>query len=92
MSYPYPLVEILWDDAATESCWQDPSLALQDQHVTTIGFLVKETEKYILIASTFAGDHVNASIQIPRAMIVKRRDVTLMSKRKARANVDKGQG
>lgn len=80
MAYPYPLVEVVWDDAATESGWQDPALALQDQHVTTVGFLVKETPKYFLIASTFADAHVNATIQIPVGMIVSRRDVTLKSK------------
>lgn len=88
MAYPYPLVEIVWDDAATESGWQDPALALQEQHVTTLGFLVKESPKYVLIASTWAGDHVNATIQVPVGMIVSRRDVTIKSKPKKAGKSD----
>ena len=67
--YAYPLVEVIWDDAAVETGWIDPSIALQNQLVITVGFLVNESERHILIASTYSDDHVNATIQIPRAMI-----------------------
>jgi hypothetical protein len=67
--YAYPLYEVIWDDAAVETGWIDPSIALQNQLVTTVGFLVNESEKHILIASTYSDDHVNATIQIPRGMV-----------------------
>ncbi len=69
--YAYPLYEVIWDDAAVETGWIDPSVALQNQLVTTVGFLVNESDRHLLIASTYSDDHVNATIQIPKGMVQK---------------------
>lgn len=73
MKYKYPLVEIVWDDAETDPSWRNLS-DVNPKHalVVTVGFLIKETEKHIVIASTYSEEAVIATIQIPVGMIVKR--------------------
>lgn len=68
---PWHLVEVLWDDAVTEIGWRSPPDALVPQLAVTVGFLVKETPDHFLIASTHDGEDFNATIQIPKKMIVK---------------------
>lgn len=67
-----PIVSIVWDDAsALEQGWFDPAEEKDPkaQLVTTIGFLVKETDKYVVIAHTSDGSFVNGRFQIPKGMI-----------------------
>ena len=84
--YAYPLYEVIWDDAAVETGWVDPSIALQNQLVTTIGFLVNESEKHLLIASTYSDAHVNATIQIPKGMVQSMVKLSFPRKREKGAN------
>ena len=78
----YALVRVLWDDAASDSGWHTAStIRLEPQLVTTTGYLIKETQKYILIAHTVSGDDVNGTMQIPKGMIVERK--TLIQARKS---------
>ena len=70
----YPLIHIEWDDAGADNSW----LTVEDCEVdsgtvTTVGFLVKETKRHVIIASTYWDNTVNATIQIPKAMIVSRK-------------------
>lgn len=76
------LVEIRWDDATNlEADWVDPSEEKPvPQMVTTVGFLVAQTEDHLVICHTTDGTHVNGRFQIPRAMIKKMR--SLRQKRK----------
>jgi hypothetical protein len=68
--YPHRLVEVHWVDAETDQGWQDNREAdMALPVVTTVGFLVGETEQAILIASTIAGTHSNSRIKIPRGMV-----------------------
>lgn len=73
MKSPFPLVEILWDDAATDpQGWEHPGErtdVLVDR-VLTVGFLVKESEAGLLVASTVCEEgSCNSRITIPRKMI-----------------------
>lgn len=65
------LVIISWDDAsALDHGWTDPADEKPTaQIVTTVGFLVAETEKYLVIAHTTDGHYVNGRFQIPRGMV-----------------------
>lgn len=74
MTYRLPLVEVIWDDAAADSSWEEAD-ALNDvpDTVTTVGFLAKETERYLWIASTDDGYHTNARMKIPKGMVISRR-------------------
>ena len=67
----FELVRVDWDDAsALEHGWTDPAEEKPvPQMAVTVGFLVKETEHYIVIASTTDGTWVNGRFQIPKGMI-----------------------
>ena len=77
----YPLMQILWRDAADEKeTWMKSAEILDDDYeVSSVGFLVRETAKYL----TLAGDHVAAEddaevtwgrvTRIPVLMVVNRR-------------------
>jgi len=71
MARKYPAVLIVWDDAEVSNDWdiQNEYAELAEALVETLGFLVKETEKYYLVASTLSGDHTNARTKIPKGMV-----------------------
>ena len=82
MANELELVEIKWDDASSlEHGWTDPAEEKPvPQMVTTVGFLVAQTEHHLVIAHTSDGTWVNGRFQIPRAMVRKMR--SLRPKRK----------
>ena len=68
----YPLVHIEWDDASDlDFGWkQDEDLKPTEEIITSVGFLVKETENHIVLASCVAADGFhNGHFQIPKALI-----------------------
>ncbi|HEY4371583.1 MAG TPA: hypothetical protein VGN52_06645 [Burkholderiales bacterium] len=67
----FDLVEVTWDDASSlEHGWVDPNDEKpQPQLVKTVGFLVNESEHYLVIASTTDGSWVNGRFQIPKGMV-----------------------
>jgi hypothetical protein len=74
----FPLIEILWDDAATMVQGWEPAddIRLDEQMCVTVGFLVKETEQHLMIASTVDVDgNTNGRFQIPRQMVKSQRVV-----------------
>ncbi len=82
MATQLDLVEIIWDDASSlDHGWTDPAEERPtEQLVTTVGFLIAQTEKHLVIAHTTDGSWVNGRFQIPRAMVKKMR--SLRPKRK----------
>jgi len=92
---PYPLVAIVWDDAASNSStWVLPSEIAGPEQVITVGFLVKETDTYITVAGSVANEAienetVGNTMTIPKGMIVARRELRLTparSKARIKAN------
>lgn len=80
---PYKFVEIVWDDAASNS---ESWVAIKDvselEQVITRGWLVKETVKFVCIAGSVSNeeDHeeiVGNTLSIPLGMIVSRRELSL---------------
>jgi len=73
-SQKYPLVEVWWDDAKEmPSGWIEAKEEIEiiPCIVLSIGFLVKETDEYIIIAiDTHDGGH-NGRSQIPKGMVKK---------------------
>ena len=70
--YPYPLVEIQWLDAETSHGWETVAekIPLVVPVVTTVGFLIEESEDAVRVASTIGDDKShNARITIPRGMV-----------------------
>jgi hypothetical protein len=68
---PYKAVLVTWDDAEVSNEWEEipDGVELEEALVETLGFLVKETEKYYWIASTLAVPHTNARTKVPKSMV-----------------------
>jgi len=75
--YPFPLVEVNWKDAQTSHGWEhSDEVELDIPIVTTIGFLIKESEDALMIASSVGTDkHTNARMLIPKGMVVSRKEL-----------------
>ena len=82
------LLEVVWRDAAALSHgWSEPNdIEVTDQLVTTIGFFFKETETDLIVCSTTDGKMFHGHFQIPKGMIVTRKDIR--KKRKPKAKPD----
>lgn len=76
---PYPLVRVDWIDAETSQGWEHPDEEKPTvPEVVTVGFLIKESEDVILIASTIGHDRShNSRISIPRGMV---KNITVLKK------------
>ncbi len=85
---PYPLVEIIWDDATSNSdTWVHVDNISTPERVNTTGFLVKETEIAVTVAGSVAAEEhgvqtVGNTMTIPRGMIVSRREIRVTKSRK----------
>lgn len=73
--YPYRLVEVYWTDAQTSHGWEDDQSEIETPLVLTVGFLIKESEKGIRIASTVGEGQTNARMDIPAKMIESIKDI-----------------
>lgn len=74
---PFPLVAIVWDDASTDHGWQhvDEDDTARNL-VLTVGFLTREDDHYIYLASTCDEQrNTNSRIKIPRGMVSTRTEV-----------------
>jgi hypothetical protein len=84
---PYPFVEIIWDDAASNSAtWVTADEITGPEQVITRGWLVKETDAYVALASSVANEElheetVGNTMTIPKGMIVSRRELKLSTLR-----------
>jgi len=65
----YKLVAVTWDDAEADTGWDEPPKGLEEKLALTVGFVIKETKKHILLANTIDGHMSNGRLQIPKAMI-----------------------
>jgi len=85
MNHPYPLVEIVWDDASSDAGWQEvENIKFEPQIVTSVGFLIAESKKYVILGHTYSGDAYIGWFQIPKGMIITRK-VLKRAKRETRA-------
>ena len=75
--FPFPLVHVEWKDAQTSHGWElADDLEVEIPIVTTVGFLVKENDQGLLIASSVGADrHSNARIVIPIGMVISRKEL-----------------
>ena len=67
----YPLVEVIWDDAAgLKDGWKATHESLDPYIALSVGFLLRDTGEHILIAQDTDenGSH-NGRTQIPRGMV-----------------------
>lgn len=72
---------VKWVDACADGTWEsevDGKLA----EATTVGFLVKETDESIVIASTISPPMHNCRMTIPKAWIKERKTINLETKQR----------
>jgi hypothetical protein len=80
---PYKFVEIVWDDAASNSeTWVLARNIAGPEQVITRGWLVRDEPKYVAVASSVSNedleeDHVGNTITVPRGMVVSMRELRL---------------
>jgi hypothetical protein len=78
---PYPLVEVIWDDAASNSeTWVTTKDIQPPEQVVTVGYLVKERKRYVCVASSVPNedcheDQIGNTMTIPNGMIVTMREI-----------------
>ena len=81
----YPIVEVIWDDAEGDAGWQDPPDELHPTLVRQIGFLVKETPKYVFLAAAYIDSkedkQISSTDKIPKGMIQDIRHLTVRVKK-----------
>ena len=80
MKLRYSTYLIEWDDAMADASWEIlREEDIKESKCYTLGFLVGETEKHIVIASTYdeESEYTNARLQIPKGMITKQIRVDL---------------
>lgn len=78
---PYPLVEVIWDDAASNSeTWVTTKDIQPPEQVITVGYLVKERKRFVCVASSVPNedcheDQIGNTMTIPSGMIVSMREI-----------------
>ena len=70
----YPIVKITWNDASSDDNeWKhEEDLDDNDELVTTIGYLVKETKNFVWIASSTYERYNNNRTKIPKLMVMSK--------------------
>jgi hypothetical protein len=85
---PYPIVEVIWDDAAStqSGAWVAISEIVPPERINSTGFMVKDCPTYVSITSSVAAEGesetVTSTVTIPRGMIVSIREVKLTNARR----------
>ena len=76
-----PIVIITWIDAETTHGWQDNSdTDTSHTEVLTIGFLISEDEKSVVVASSVSDTSNNSRMKIPRGMILSMTEIAAPKK------------
>ncbi len=67
----YPIVEVIWDDAAAHKPEWTDELNIEPQIVRSVGYLVYCKSGYVVIAQDMDESEHNGRTQIPRGMVKK---------------------
>lgn len=72
---------IVWHDAVAGVGWMDLGGEQPTDVVTTVGYILKETPEYLVVASTWgpSDDTIqsNARMSIPKGMLIRRQTYIL---------------
>ena len=69
-AFKYPIVCIEWIDAATDHGWEEISDSdFSPTIAVSVGFMIKEDDTTIVLASSYTGTASNNRLQIPKGMI-----------------------
>lgn len=84
---PYKYVEVIWDDAASNSqTWVGVKDVAVPAPVITRGWLVRDEPKFVSVASSIANeesesDTVGNTMTIPRGMITSMRELRVTTRK-----------
>ena len=90
MKKPWKSVEVIWDDASSNSdAWVAQEDIATPERVNTRGWLVKDEPGYVVVASSVDeyGDpdaSVGSTMTIPRGMIVSQKELRVVNARNKR--------
>lgn len=96
---PYPFVEIVWDDASSNSeSWAHIKDIAEPEQVITRGWLIKQTgepggiEGYVCVAASLSNEEleeevVGNTMTVPRGMIVKMRELSVQTRKSKKPKV-----
>lgn len=71
------MLYVEWVDASAGSSWEKISEVDGIYDCRSLGFLIKEDNKQLVLAAAVSKDECNASIAIPKAWIRKRKVIKL---------------
>lgn len=69
-------MEVVWDDAVSNDGWVDVEEDAKPERIVSRGWLIKETDSYLLLAGAVYERHgktIGSTQTIPTGMIVSRR-------------------
>ena len=72
----YPLVEVIWKDAAAYAIEWAETAEINLRTVTTVGYLVSESDEAISVVQMINTEQVGHGMVIPKSDIVSWRDLT----------------
>ena len=73
--FRYPLVIVIWDDAESDDGWEEAPTELEPALATSVGFLVRQTKDYLLLAQSYDNGHTNGRFQIPKVNIKEMKEI-----------------
>ena len=81
----YPLMHITWQDALVDNGWAGAATALTPSTITSVGWLISQTDKAIIIASDIGDDidhttkvtttETNRRIAIPKDWVISQKEL-----------------
>ena len=75
---------VVWDDASSlDAGWYDPDEVPKNQLVTTVGFLVAESEEHVVLAQSTDDVWVNGRFQIPKKMIREMKPLKVVTQKRS---------
>lgn len=73
LKYDYPIVVVKWKDAVFHDDDSKADEEFKPEIVVSVGWLIKDTEEYILICQDFGDDlWVRRRLTVPKEMIIEK--------------------
>jgi hypothetical protein len=63
------LVRVTWLDAMAIAEWTKMGDGIEPQRCETVGYVVSENDKHVVVAATISDGEFNAGMLVPRPMI-----------------------
>lgn len=75
-------ITVTWIDSSSSHGWnyEDDALRLSPNEIRTQGFLIKETDDYVVVSASIANHQIDSPICIPRICITDIHDGSAASK------------